>query len=156
MNSIISTVFTLALGIISGVISTVIYDKYKRKHNLSTIYKSKYTGTWSDEIYNREKYKSGEKVIEKRDIFELKHNKDSDEIMGTIKRVYPPEQNRNWQFTGIIDGETIILTFWTRDLVKSKGCVYVTHVDDNIYEGYYLEKYEEEIVKTPIRLKKDK
>lgn len=110
---------------------------------------SKYTGKWSDEIYDT----TGTNVI-KRDEYTLRHNKFTNKITGTIKRIEPNNQrHREWTCTGVVDGGFLILTFWAQKAVlKSNGCIYAKHVGDNCFEGYYLEEHNGVIDQTKIKL----
>lgn len=113
--------------------------------------KSPYSGTWEDEIMN------SNEEIEKRDTYQIKHNRRTNEIKGTISRYQPVDQNhRKWKMVGKIDGNYIIFSFWSEiSTHKSHGCVYLKHAEDNVFEGYYLEDHKDgKIDKTHIRLKK--
>lgn len=110
---------------------------------------SKHTGKWVDEIYDS----SGINII-KRDEYTLRHNKFSNKIRGSITRIEPNDQrHRQWICTGVIDGDYLILTFWSyKKLLKSNGCIYARHTGDNIFDGYYLEDHNGVIDQTKIRL----
>jgi hypothetical protein len=116
-------------------------------------FRSTYTGTWEDEIFENDT----RTTVIKRDSFQLKHNKKDNTIYGTIKRIEPKNQDyREWNCTGVIDQGYLILSFWSKDSnTKSNGCIYVHHIDDYVYEGYYLEEHRQgKIDVTPINLYK--
>lgn len=116
---------------------------------LSAFVGSKYTGTWQDEIFDP----TGQNII-KRDEYKLRHNRFTNQIKGKINRYEPSEQrHRNWICTGVIDGDFLILTFWSnKRILKSNGCIYAKHNDDNCFEGFYLEEHNGVIDRTKIRL----
>lgn len=131
-------VITIIMAILTWVIA-----------QLTAFVGSKYTGKWADEIYD-----PGEKNIIKRDEYNLRHNKFTNRIKGSIKRVEPNDQrHREWVCTGIIDGDYLILTFWScKALLRSNGCIYAKHTGDNTFDGYYLEEHNGVIDQTKIRL----
>ena len=111
---------------------------------------SKYSGKWRDEIYDEKGN------IIKRDIFYLKHHKRNNRINGKISRIAPVEQiHRKWKCTGVLNGEHLILTFWSESAIKSDGCIYAVLKDDYIYEGLYLKFDNNNIEKIKIRMIKD-
>lgn len=111
---------------------------------------SKYSGTWKDEIYDE----NG--TVVKKDVFTIKHNKQTNQVTGHIKRVFPNEQtHRKWKCSGVITDNHFILSFWSNDLIMSDGCVYTVLVDDYTYEGYYLRGTKDQIYKIKIRLTKE-
>lgn len=120
---------------------------------LSAFVGSKYTGTWEDEIFDPEG-----QVIIKRDEYKLRHNRFTNTIKGKINRYEPSNQRyRSWVCTGVIDGDCLILTFWSnKRILKSNGCIYAKHCGDSSFEGFYLEDHNGVIDRTKIRLiKKD-
>ena len=116
---------------------------------ISAFVGSKYTGEWEDEIFDP----TGSVVI-KRDEYKLRHNRFTNKIKGKIRRYEPGGQrHRSWICTGVIDGEYLILTFWSnKHILKSNGCLYAKHKDDNCFEGFYLEDHNGVIDTTKIRL----
>lgn len=146
--------WTHFFSVLSGVLATLICYLFKRAYIYVKTYRnSEYSGTWTDEIFEKGK---SETVI-KRDEFKIKHNKRNHTIEGTIKRIFPVEQNhRAWHSNGVIDGRYFILSFWSADMQKSNGCIYAKLIDDYEYKGYYLEEHADTIDMTPITIKKSR
>lgn len=146
MKTIIISIICSVIGtVICTIVGKVFYDWQKYKQ-------SEFSGLWYDEIID----KKGE--VEKRDEYNIKHNKKTHTITGTIKRYYPEEQkHRHWTLNGVIYDRYIIISFWHIGPQKSNGCIYAKLVDDFIYEGFYLEEHNEGVIdKTPIRLLRKK
>lgn len=115
---------------------------------------SVYAGHWEDEIFEDD---TMTKVV-KRDECILKHNKHTNVITGTVRRMEPYDQrHREWYCQGVIDNEYLILTVWAKDnLIKSNSSMYAKLVRDYVFEGYYLEDRDGKIEKFPIRMKCDR
>lgn len=138
------------LGTITGIVSAIIVALARFVFIRIYYHKSKYSGKWVDEIYDN----NGNLI--KSDICILKHHKRNNTLSGKIKRTYPTEQtHRHWKCSGVLNGEHIILTFWSSDIIKSDGCVYATFSDDFVYEGYYLKSDNNTVEKVRIKLYKD-
>lgn len=114
--------------------------------------KSPYSGVWEGEIMNNK----GQ--VEKRDTYKVKHNRRTNELSGYIRRMKPIDQNyRKWKMMGKIDGDGYILFVFSSMVSthRSRGCAYLRHKEDNVFEGYYLEDHRDgKIDKTQIRLVK--
>lgn len=114
--------------------------------------KSPFAGDWEGEITNNKG------AVEKRDFYKIKHNRRTSELSGTINRIFPNSQtHRKWKMIGKVDGDGYVLfSFWSIvGTHKSRGCAFLKHKEDNVFEGYYLEDHKEgKIDKTPIRLVK--
>ena len=139
------------IGIITGVVSSVIIIVTKIIYtNILCYTQSKYSGKWKDEIYDN----NGN--IVKRDMYVLKHHKRNNTITGTISRVAPVEQiHRKWKCSGVLSGEHLILSFWSDDVIKSDGCIYVVLKEDFTYEGLYLKTEHSDISMVKIKLIKE-
>jgi hypothetical protein len=112
--------------------------------------RGKFAGHWIDEIFDPNN------EIVKRD--EIEMNQRGQEISGTIRRIFPEDQNyRRYKFRGLIRGESILVVFWSIDEnIRSFGSWNVHHTGDFIYEGYYLSYIGSDIEKIPIKLTKIK
>lgn len=127
-----------------GWLTKSVYQYFRYYRN------SKYSGEWRDEIYNERNQ------IIKKDIIVLRHNKRTNCVTGSVKRIYPNEQtHRKWQCSGVITANHLIVSFWSDDLIMSDGCVYAVMINDYIYEGYYLKEINNEIHNIKIRLTKE-
>ena len=140
---LVQGVITSLLGAIIGFFAHKLWDFF------FLFRKSAFSGVWEGEIN-----KNGQ--IEKRDSYKIKHNKRTNELYGTISRIYPENQTyRKWKMVGKLDGDGYILySFWSVvSTHRSRGVVYLRHKEDNVFEGYYLEDHiEGKIDKTSIRL----
>lgn len=138
-------------GIITGIVSSAIIFAAKTVYSNVIYYtQSKYSGKWRDEIYD------AQNKIVKRDEYVLKHHKRNNTVTGTIKRIYPPEQiHRTWKCSGVLNGEHMIVSFWSEDAIKSDGCIYAVLKEDFTYEGRYLKTENSLIEEVRIKLIKN-
>ncbi len=152
------------MNILLGVVASVVFAAMTYCLNKLRVWyfyyrNSKYSGTWVDEIYDTEAFKErNERIVVKRDEYTLVHNKRTNRVVGTVRRVFPMDQSyREWKLTGVIQNQTLIFTFWADDAIKSHGCVYACLTDDYTFEGFYLGEHKTAgvIDETPIKLRKD-
>lgn len=141
----------LLIGISGSIIGAIICAAGGRLYFYLKLYKdSEYSGVWEDVIPAKP-----DGSPEKHDEFIIKHNKRTNTISGDIKRTFPSSQTtRNWKMNGVIDDGYFIASFWHDGPQKSNGCIYAKLMEDNRYDGYYLEEHNGVIDQTAITLKK--
>lgn len=95
---LIQGVITSLTGAAIGFFARIAWDWF------FSFRKSPYKGVWEDEIMN------DEGVVVKHDSYKIKHNRRTNEITGTISRMYPTDQTRRrWKMIGTVDGGSYIL-----------------------------------------------
>lgn len=134
---------TFLVGIVTGIIATMIVSGIKLLIYYKKVRKSNLSGEWEQKIYD---LTTNECM--KTDIYNMKFvdYKDSGllhiNVTGTIKRVQPLTQgHRRWQFKGYLEGDVLTILYQSQRGVKSRGCIYARLVDDFKFEGIYLEEH---------------
>ena len=130
-----SDIRSLITGVIASLLAgliTFLISIWCRKHKTK---KSKYSGYWRTDIYD----KNGNKT--KSDYILLNYDKKTDEFKGKIKRYFPTEQNhRIWACKGTFTGNAMLVVFWPEknQPILSYGVEYLVMTGDYKYSGYYL------------------
>ncbi len=151
----------LMVGILATCIVGIVSFAGKEIFKFIKMSKSEYTGKWEQLIYENEDEQYTGSVI-KRDIYEIKHTKIFYtgklviNISGTIRRVAPAEQqHRRWDCIGYLDGEVLTILYQSKELQKSRGCIYLRLFKDFEFRGYYLEEHKDGTIdKTPLIMRK--
>lgn len=159
---IVNNYVGIAIGIITGLAATAIFQLINNIRWRIKIGKSRYSGHWVQMIYPKYDLDYACEP-EKIDVYTLKHKKFKytgkliDNVSGTIQRVYPPEQcKRSWDFFGYLDGGIMTILYQADEGQKSRGCIYLklkyqNGLDD--FRGYYLEEHDDGTIdKTPVVL----
>lgn len=118
---------------------------------------SRYCGTWISDIkeitYGNMTYvaKSDEWLFYGRDNY----------VYGTIKRLKPKKNHRNWSFVGMEFGDQLIISFAEDDKTKMSAGIMIVKKDQGVDEqmsGYYYEfskpDFESKPIPVPIILKR--
>jgi len=120
------------LGIISTLIATLIAWLCKQWYE-NRQFQSKYSGKWETKIYD-----TNDTVV-KSDILEIKHNKKTFIVKGTLKRKFPEiERGKCWFISGILQNNIFVWYTYTYEPIPSMASSCVRLEDDYCFKGYYL------------------
>ena len=129
-------IMPIALGVVSGLLTTAILYYIPKWNNKRRINRSEYSGYWKTDIY--EKIDTDYKLI-KTDYLLIKHDWKTGEFKGEIKRALPQEQrHREWFCRGVFIKDVMLVVFWSKKNILSFGVEYLVMVNDFEYSGYYL------------------
>ena len=124
----------LLINIVYSVLGSVVTVAC---HNIWLFWQSrcgKYTGIWTQKINTND-------GTSKVDIVNLKHNKLSDRLKGTIVRRNPSNQNKKkWDVEGIVVGNMLYLIYKSCNIEinpSSFGTIHLHNINDNELSGYY-------------------
>lgn len=117
------------IGSIVGALLVICFQWFYRRMNENS---SPFTGKWHGGYYDDDDTPLA------RDEVIVRQN--GENVMGTIARLYPEEQNhRKWIWTGKLKDKNLFAIFWpTTADIPSYGCLYLRQVNDDCFTGHYL------------------